>query len=156
MVSFRAATRDDYLAIENFAKMASRLKWDRYCEHWGRWGDFGVIAEAEERPIGAAWARLFAWNDRRDPSGEPEFPEVAAAVDPASRGLGIGTGLIRELLLEAAKLGYAGLDLMVDRSNLAAIAVYTKVGFKRIHGDACLWMRATVAQGALGQELGRH
>jgi len=144
MVSIRAATRDDFLAIERFARLASRSNPTRYFEHWGRWGDFGVIAEADGPPCGAAWARLFAWKDVRDPCGSSEYPELAIAVDAVHRGRGVGTALLRELLAEAGQLGYPALDLMVDTANLAAMAVYTKLGFKKIGGDARLWMRATL------------
>lgn len=144
MVSFRAATRNDRSAIERFAKLASHSHPDRYSEHWGRWGDFGVIAETESDPCGAAWARLFRWDDLRDPSSSAEFPEVAIALDPAYRGQGLGSALLRELVLAAHELGYVALDLSVDRSNLAAIAVYTKLGFKRIDGDTRMLMRAVL------------
>ncbi|MGA3215172.1 MAG: GNAT family N-acetyltransferase [Acidimicrobiales bacterium] len=144
MVSIRVATRDDYLVIERFAKLASRSNPPRYFDHWGRWGDFGVIAEADGRSSGAAWARLFAWKDLHDPHGSPDYPEVALAVDAACRGRGIGTALMRELLTQADELGYLAVDLSVDATNLAAMAVYSKLGFKKIAGDAQLWMRATI------------
>jgi ribosomal protein S18 acetylase RimI-like enzyme len=147
MVSLRTATSDDFLVIEKFARLASRTNPARYSEHWGRWGDFGVIAEMHAQPTGAAWARLFAWKDLHDPRGSAEFPEVAIAVEAASRGRGIGTALLRELLTDAEELGYLALDLSVDATNLAAMAVYTKLGFKKIHGDAQIWMRARIKEG---------
>jgi ribosomal protein S18 acetylase RimI-like enzyme len=147
MALFRTATRDDFLTIERFARLASRCNAARYSEHWGRWGDFGVISETHGQPSGAAWARLFPWNDLRDPCGSPEFPEVAIAVAPASRGRGLGTALLQALVTEADELGYLALDLSVDISNLAAMAVYTKLGFKRIDGETRLWMRATIREG---------
>lgn len=145
MVSFRASTADDFPVIERFARLASSNP-AHYSERWGRMGDFGVIAESHCQVVGAAWARLFAWSDLRDPLGSPQFPELAIAVDGTFRGQGIGTDLLRELVAAAERLGYSALDLLVERSNLAAIAVYTKLGFKRIGGDARLWMRVTVSQ----------
>ena len=147
MVSFRAATRDDRSAIAEICQTASHTHPDRYSEHWGRWGDFGVIAETGTDPCGAAWARLFRWDDLRDPSSRAEFPEVAIALDPPYRGQGLGSALLRELVVAAHELGYLALDLSVDRSNLAAIAVYTKLGFKRIDGDTRLLMRAVLNEG---------
>jgi ribosomal protein S18 acetylase RimI-like enzyme len=151
MVSFRPTTADDFLVIERFARLASSNP-GHYSERWGRMGDFGVIAESSGQPVGAAWARLFAWSDIRDPLGSPQFPELAIAVDSAFRGCGVGTTLLRELLVAAGRLGYAAVDLLVERSNFAAIAVYTKLGFKRVGGDARLWMRAAVGAGGSFQE----
>ena len=149
-VSFRATTADDYLVIERFARMASSNP-AHYSERWGRMGDFGIIAESDGQPVGAAWARLFAWSDLRDPLGSPQFPEVAVAVDSPFRGRGVGTALLRELLVAGGRLGYVALDLLVERSNFAAIAVYNKLGFKRVGGDARLWMRAAIGQGGTFQ-----
>ena len=147
MVAFRAATGDDRRVIEIFAGMANPADPARYWAHWGRWGDFGVIADADGRPIGAAWARLFTWNELRDRRGSAEIPELAIAVDAAFRGRGLGTSLLRMLMTAAESKGYLALDLSVSTSNRAAMAVYTKLGFKKVSGDTRLWMRATVGAG---------
>jgi len=147
MVAFRAATGDDRRVIEIFAGMANPADPARYWAHWGRWGDFGVIADADGRPIGAAWARLFTWNELRDRRGSAEIPELAIAVDAAFRGRGLGTSLLRVLMTAAESKGYPALDLSVSTSNRAAMAVYTKLGFKKVSGDTRLWMRATVGAG---------
>lgn len=147
MVAFRAATGDDRSVVERFAGLANPSNPARYFEHWGRWGDFGVIAETDGQPRGAAWARLFSWNELRDRRGSPEVPEIAIAVDPSCRGQGIGTSLLRELMTAAERLGYPALDLSVNTANHSAMAVYTKLGFKKISGDTRLWMRATGAKG---------
>ena len=51
-------------------------------------------------------------------------------VDPVVRRLGVGSALMRELLWRAAANGRRVL-LEVRRSNLAAIALYETVGFRR-------------------------
>ena len=119
----------------------------RYWTNWGRWGDFGVVADLDGRPMGAAWARLFTWNELRDRRGSAEIPELAIAVDAAFRGRGLGTSLLRVLMTAAESKGYLALDLSVSTSNRAAMAVYTKLGFKKVSGDTRLWMRATVGAG---------
>ena len=144
MVAFRAATGDDRSVIEKFAGMANPLDPGRYFERWGRWGDFGVIAESDAEPSGAAWARLFSWNELRDRRGSPEVPEIALAVDPCFRGQGLGTLLVRELMSEAQRLGLTALDLSVNTANHPAMAIYTKLGFKKVSGETRLWMRAVV------------
>ncbi len=147
MDSFRAASGDDGAVIETFAVLANPAEPGRYFERWGRWGDFGVIAETGGEPSGAAWARLFSWRELRDRRGSPEVPEIAIAVEQAFRGRGLGTALLRELMNAAGGLGYPALDLSVSTSNRAALAVYTKLGFKKVSGEARLWMRATIGKG---------
>src|ERR1019366_2257984 len=147
MVAFRAATGDDRSVIEKFAGLANPSDPGRYFERWGRWGDFGVITETHGQPSGAAWARLFSWNELRDRRGSPEVPEIAIAVDPSFRGLGFGTLLLRELMSAADRLGYPALDLSVNTANHPAMAIYTKLGFKKVSGETRLWMRAIVAKG---------
>jgi [ribosomal protein S18]-alanine N-acetyltransferase len=51
------------------------------------------------------------------------------AVAPASRGGGVGTALLREVLREGARLGARRATLEVRRSNEAARRLYERLGF---------------------------
>ncbi len=51
------------------------------------------------------------------------------AVAPAHRGAGIGTALLREVLLEGSRLGARRATLEVRRSNDAARRLYERLGF---------------------------
>jgi ribosomal protein S18 acetylase RimI-like enzyme len=50
-------------------------------------------------------------------------------VAPAFRGKGYGETLVRELLAKAHAEGYHRVSLIVDRLNLPALALYSKLGF---------------------------
>ena len=66
--------------------------------------------------------------------GEREFTLVDVALLPPHRGAGIGTGLIQDLLKEAAAAGKP-IRLHVLTSS-AAKRLYERLGFSRIGGDA--------------------
>lgn len=91
----------------------------RYVEGWGRPRDLGVVAEAEGRPIGAAWIRRFI-------SGAPGYgyvaddvPELSMAVVRSWRGRGVGRALLRGLAQRALGAGNGAISLGVERGNFA-------------------------------------
>jgi ribosomal protein S18 acetylase RimI-like enzyme len=100
-----------------------------YVKAWGRPGDSAVIALLDGFPVGAAWYRLFT----TEPVGygfiDEHTPELAVAVVPNARGLGVGSALMRALLERASDDGYAALSLAVDRHNEGAIGLYRQFGF---------------------------
>ena len=103
-----------------------------YVKAWGRPGDTAVIALLDGFPVGAAWYRLFTG----EPAGygfiDMETPELAVAVVPNARGLGVGSALLRALLERARDDGYAALSLAVDRHNEGAIGLYRQFGFGQV------------------------
>ena len=67
MVELRALTPADEPVIWQMLALAAhdcpeavmtQPRLARYAEHWGRAGDCGWLALAEQRPIGAAWLQL--------------------------------------------------------------------------------------------------
>ena len=102
-----------------------------YLDGWGRAGDAGVIAEANDRtPIGAAWYRQFAPDERGNGVvAWPGTPEVAIAVALDARGRGVGRALLEALLAQARDAGYARLVLSVDPLNPAR-RLYERCGFR--------------------------
>jgi len=99
----------------------------RYVEGWGRAGDIGVIAEFENRAVGAAWCRLF----RKEAPGwgwiDEETPEISVAVLPQFRQQGLGTSLLMRLL-EVAGEKNKMISLAV-RSTNPALRLYLRLGF---------------------------
>ena len=82
-----------------------------FLDGWGRGGDVGVLAVHESgAAIGAAWARLLDEPLLIDASGRP-VPELAIAVEPDSRGAGVGTLLLGALCDAAAAAGHRELDV---------------------------------------------
>ena len=110
----------------------------RYLSGWGRHGDVGVIAiDRSSQPLGAAWSRLYP-KERSGYGCIDEFiPEVTIAVREKSRGRGIGTALLRDLLQEAVAAGFPGLGLSVSVDN-PAFKQYKKLGLVEVEliGDS--------------------
>ena len=99
-----------------------------FLENFGRPGDFGFIAELENTPIGAAWARHFSEENKSYGFISSEIPEFAIAVAAEFRALGVGTKLMERLIEEARKLNLPALSLSVYRRN-PALKLYERLGF---------------------------
>jgi GNAT superfamily N-acetyltransferase len=107
----------------------------RFLDGWGRGGDVGVVAEdAEGRPVGAAWARVFDVPLVRGDGGAP-VAELAIAVEPAARGAGVGASLLEALAAAATDAGHRELSLNVSPRNRAR-RLYERAGFAVVREDA--------------------
>jgi ribosomal protein S18 acetylase RimI-like enzyme len=110
----------------------------KYLDSWGRPGDAGVVAHDDNgAPVGAAWYRLFAADDRGDGILAPRnVPEIAMAVESEQRGRHIGGDLLAALAECARDDGYACLMLSVDPRNERALRLYRRAGFTLVEtGD---------------------
>ena len=103
-----------------------------YVKAWGRPGDTAMIALLDGFPVGAAWFRLFKAESAGYGFVDEQTPELAVAVVPNARGLGVGSALLRALIDRAGADGYQALSLSVDRHNEGAIALYEQFGFSRV------------------------
>ena len=101
-----------------------------YVAGWPRRGDFGFVGEVE-RPVGAAWCRLFTADDPGYGFVDGATPEVSIGVRAAARGRGVGTSLLTALVLEARRRGHPGLSLSVEPDN-PAVALYERLGFEAV------------------------
>ena len=99
----------------------------RWTQDWGRAGDAGVVAWRNGQPVGAAWCRIQDELPVRSEAGDP-LPEVAIAVSPDCRSLGVGARLLVALESEAAKSGQSALSLTVNTLN-PAHHLYERTGF---------------------------
>ena len=94
----------------------------RYVEGWGRMADIGYVAQdaRDNELLGAVWIRLF----RTDPGA---MPNLAFAVKPGHRRLGIGAALLTQLV--KATLHYSVISIRASAGN-PAVRLYERFGFK--------------------------
>lgn len=87
-------------------------------------GDICYIAECDSLIVGAVWVRIM------DDYGhvDDETPSFAISLLEKYRNYGIGTELMKTMLLELKKQGYKQASLSVQKINYA-INMYKKVGF---------------------------
>ena len=85
-------------------------------------------AEANGRPIGAAWLRLLIGNDKTFAYQDDRTPELAIAVRPEYVGQGVGTALLHQLLT-FARGRYPAIVLSVREHNPAR-RLYERLGFR--------------------------
>ncbi len=113
---------DDFFSNPEFYKLLSR---------WGRKGDRAVIAEKDNKSVGAAWFRL--WTQSNHSYGFIDFniPELGIGILPGFRSIGIGRMLLKELVSVAHKDGFAALSLSVDPANFAR-KLYESEGFVKV------------------------
>ncbi|UOE44751.1 GNAT family N-acetyltransferase [Agromyces larvae] len=101
----------------------------RYIAGWQRPGDAGVVAvDADDRPVGAAWYRLFQADRAAHGFVAAGVPELVIGVRAPWRAQGIGRCLLRELVEQARRSGFARLTLSVERENYAR-DLYRSEGF---------------------------
>jgi ribosomal protein S18 acetylase RimI-like enzyme len=115
-----AMTRERILATPELA---------HYLAGWPRAGDVGVVAELGGAPVGAAWARLFADDDRGYGFVAPDVPELGAALVPAARGRGLGRRMLVALVEAVRSTGAPAVSLSVEDGNDRARALYASLGF---------------------------
>jgi GNAT superfamily N-acetyltransferase len=100
-----------------------------YIAGWQRPADQGVVAvDAEGRPVGAAWYRLFASDAPTHGFVATGVPELIIGVRPLWRAQGIGRALMRSLTDAARSAGFARLALSVEHGNFAHL-LYRSEGF---------------------------
>ena len=89
--------------------------------------DMCMVAEAEGAVIGAAWVRIM------DDYGhvDDETPSLVISLYKPYRGRGVGTALLRELLMRLQTKGYRKTSLSVQKAN-DAVKLYRKLGYETI------------------------
>ena len=99
-----------------------------YVEEFGkRNGDIGLVAEADDRIVGAVWTRIMNDYGHID----DETPSFAISLYKEYRNRGIGTVLMKEMLKILADEGYKQASLAVQKANYA-VKLYKNVGFEII------------------------
>lgn len=97
-----------------------------YVERFGESkDDWGLVAEAGGKIVGAVWVRIMNDYGHID----DETPSLAISLYKEYRGFGIGTALMKEILALLKKHGYRRISLSVQKANYAT-KMYLKVGFE--------------------------
>ena len=108
--------------------MLSDPRTAHYISGWPRETDLGVIAEAGQEPVGAAWVRFFSADDPSYGFLHPDVPELTIGVAASWRGRGVGRTLLRGIAVSAAGAGIQWISLSVERKNFAR-GLYLSEGY---------------------------
>jgi len=103
----------------------------RYITNFGREGDYCLVAEVENRLVGAIWIRFFTTDEKGYGFVDLETPELSMAIDEEYRNKGIGTLLLNEMIKKLIEQKYNQVSLSVDKLNYA-YNLYCKFGFEVI------------------------
>ena len=96
-----------------------------YIEDFGKADDWCLVAEVQEKIVGAAWVRIMNDYGHID----AETPSFAISLLKEYRNYGIGTELMRQMLMKLKMQGYKQASLAVQKMNYA-VRMYQKAGFE--------------------------
>lgn len=96
-----------------------------YIKDFGKPDDFCLVAETEDKIVGAVWVRIMNDYGHID----DETPSLAISCCDGYRHLGIGTSLMKAILQLLKEKGYKRVSLSVQKENYA-VNMYRKTGFK--------------------------
>jgi len=88
-------------------------------------GDMCLVAQVEDEIVGAVWVRIM--NDYGHVDNET--PSFAISLLKEYRNYGIGTDLMKQMLMKLRMQGYNQASLAVQKMNYA-VSMYKKVGFE--------------------------
>lgn len=97
--------------------------------------DFSLVAEIEEKIVGAVWVRIMKDYGHID----EETPSLAISLYKEYRGQGTGTNMMKEMLSLLKTHGYKCVSLSVQKANYAA-KMYRKIGFEIIKETKDEWI----------------
>lgn len=103
----------------------------RYLDGWPSASDFGVVAEVDGSPAGAAWARLLTAERPGYGYIAADVPELTLGVAAGFRRRGVARGVLTELIAQARAASYGRLSLSVDPDNPAR-GLYESLGFRKV------------------------
>lgn len=123
----RQPALDEALAHPDLAKLIDGFG--------ARRGDAGLVLEDErEGHLGAAWFRLWTAQSHSYGFVDEDTPELVIATLPSRRGQGVGGLLLRGLVQEAGRRGFARISLSVAHGNRAR-HLYERTGFREVADD---------------------
>jgi GNAT superfamily N-acetyltransferase len=159
-IQIRVVTKDEEALIFSFLYLAARMPeanepiqkalsdsfLQKYWRHWGRPGDFGLVAmdDASKMPLCCAWLRVFTKDEAGPSFVEEGLPELAIGTIDEFRGKGIATHLLKTLLQES-KGKFPGICLNVRDDNPSR-KLYQKIGFRDVPGSEMKNRMGTVSR----------
>ncbi|MDO4786557.1 MAG: GNAT family N-acetyltransferase [Fretibacterium sp.] len=96
-----------------------------YVSDFGKKNDVCYVAEVEGKIVGAVWTRII--NDYGHV--DDETPSLSISLLKEYRNLGIGTELMKQILLTLKEQEYKQVSLSVQKVNYA-VRMYKRVGFE--------------------------
>ncbi|AFA48370.1 GNAT family N-acetyltransferase [Acetobacterium woodii] len=102
-----------------------------FIEDFGRKDDYCLIAECDEKIIGAVWSRILAGTIKGYGNVDGTTPELAISLYQEYRNRGIGTELMKRMMHLLKSSGYAQVSLAVQKDNYA-LRMYQAMGFSII------------------------
>jgi len=95
-----------------------------YTDHFGQEDDTALVAEIDGKIVGAVWTRIIHDYDHID----DDTPSLSISLYKQYRGLGIGTELMKHMLVLLKEAGYKKVSLSVQKENYA-VNMYRNLGF---------------------------
>lgn len=95
-----------------------------YVSDFGKKDDNCFVAEVDGKVVGAVWVRIMNDYGHID----EETPSLAISLYKEFRGFGIGTEMMKDMLILLKAKGYEKVSLSVQKANYA-YKLYLKVGF---------------------------
>lgn len=96
-----------------------------YFIDFGKKDDNALVAEINKKIVGAVWTRIMNDYGHIDDN----TPSFAISLYKEYRGFGIGTDLMKQMLMRLKNKGYKKASLAVQKANYA-VKMYKKVGFE--------------------------
>ena len=124
MIQYRRMQKEDLEEVAAIEQQIFSLPWSKQAfeESLDNKNTLFIVAKSEEKIAG--YCGIYISFE------EGNISNVAVA--PAFRRKGIAENMIKDLLKEAAKKGVTSVFLEVRKTNVAAIALYEKSGFREV------------------------
>lgn len=103
----------------------------KYIAKWGRPDDIALVAEKEEKLVGAVWCRLLKFEEKGYGYVDDTTPELSLAIHPNYRNQGLGTQLMEQAFAALIAKGFKQVSLSVDKDN-QAVNLYKRLNFEMV------------------------
>ena len=100
-----------------------------YIEDFGQEDDNCLVAEVNDKIVGAVWSRIFKGDIKGFGYIDDQTPELAISLYKGYRNQGIGTKLMKNMIELLKEKGYNQISLSVQKDNYA-VKMYEKFGFE--------------------------